>query len=251
MARGIPTRREITPADVARWPNIYGDHGYTTGEVERFLAKIDIRGAEECWPWVSAAKSRTPQRPEGYGCLTREARGQRVSWYAHRFSLDLATPPDPDRPCACHSCDNTICANPRHLFRGTHADNTADMDAKGRRVKPRAIPVEMAKWAVDQVAAGRTAKAVADELGVSDSTVANICSGRTFPELGLAGDRPLCERPRPVKFTAAACEDIARRRQLGVPLAELAAEYGTGVWVICRIARGKYSSRAAGLAVAP
>lgn len=34
--------------------------------------------------------------------------------------------------CACHRCDEPMCVRPSHLFRGTYAENMADMRAKGR-----------------------------------------------------------------------------------------------------------------------
>lgn len=40
--------------------------------------------------------------------------------------------PVPRGSFICHSCDNTRCVNPAHLFLGTARDNTADMIAKGR-----------------------------------------------------------------------------------------------------------------------
>ncbi len=43
-----------------------------------------------------------------------------------------------------HTCDNPPCINPLHLVRGTHAENMADMKAKGRAARdggrpPRAL----------------------------------------------------------------------------------------------------------------
>jgi hypothetical protein len=97
---------------------------------ERFWSKVDQRDPDECWEWTAGRTA------AGYGYLaTTRAAGP---IYAHRWSYEQHIGTIPEGRYVCHRCDNPPCVNPAHLFVGTHADNMADMKAKGRVRKPRA-----------------------------------------------------------------------------------------------------------------
>lgn len=93
---------------------------------DRFWAKVIKRGPDECWGWNGSTDG------HGYGQLRIDGR----AFKAHRFSYELHNGPIPDGLDCLHKCDNPPCANPRHLFLGTHRDNMNDMTAKGRRSNP-------------------------------------------------------------------------------------------------------------------
>lgn len=56
--------------------------------------------------------------------------GKRVR--ASRLVFTEKHGPIPEGLNVLHTCDNTLCINPDHLFLGTLSDNTQDMIAKGR-----------------------------------------------------------------------------------------------------------------------
>lgn len=92
----------------------YGDPNYpvrtVNDPVARFWAKVDKRGADECWPWGGV------HVPEGYGQLSI-GRTLRIS--AHRFSYELLVGPIPDGAEIDHvkarGCTRRDCVNPAHL----------------------------------------------------------------------------------------------------------------------------------------
>ena len=64
----------------------------------------------------------------GYGVLG----ASKTKIYIHRLMWSLFRGRITKNLCICHKCDNPPCINPDHLFIGTHKDNMADMNRKGR-----------------------------------------------------------------------------------------------------------------------
>ncbi len=97
--------------------------------MQKFWDKVDIRKEDDCWFW-KGAKS-TDKSGYQYGVLKingKFRRANRISFVlTHNLSFDII-----HKKVVCHSCDNTLCCNPKHLFLGTNLDNSQDMCEKNR-----------------------------------------------------------------------------------------------------------------------
>lgn len=112
--------------------------------LDRFLAiRCQVAaqyGADDCWIWPFS-------KSQKYGRLVLNGKPKT----AHKLSWELEYGAVQTGLFVCHTCDVPACFNPRHLYLGTPADNTADMHRRGRA--PHQKYPE--RWKELGVAAGR------------------------------------------------------------------------------------------------
>jgi len=151
---------------------------------DRFWSKVDIRGADECWPWIAAVS------PKRYGIFRMNGRMHP----AHRiaFILDGGVFTK-EKPFGCHRCNCASCVNPKHIYAGDAQDNANDMVACGHishASQNVGASNGMTKFADEDVLkiralrkAGLTNIEIAAMYKVSEACICNICRRKTWKHL--------------------------------------------------------------------
>lgn len=133
----------------------------------RFWANVRFGEVDECWEWADRVNVR------GYGRFWLDGK----EYYAHRVAYFLEFGPIPNGKGVLHSCDNTSCENPHHLFSGTQKENMHDMISKGRASFPPGSGV-LTKEDVLKIRErcfyGEAQVSVAKDFGIRQPTVSDI-----------------------------------------------------------------------------
>ena len=122
------------------------------------MAYVAAGDKDSCWLWTGAVKD------TGYGVIriaNRLVIATRAAWEVYH-----GEPPNANL-MVCHSCDNTLCVNPKHLWLGTAKQNAQDAMRKGRL---RSMNLREAQRLID---ARLPLRAAAKCLGVSHTALTN------------------------------------------------------------------------------
>jgi hypothetical protein len=130
-----------------------------------------------CWEWTGARSW------SGYGRFAVRSHSTWRVVQAHRFAYERRYGPIPAGLEVCHTCDNPPCVNPAHLFVASHAENMADMWAKGRGRPPRNLGVRNGNAALTPndvreiralAAAGETHRSLATAFAITHEHIGRI-----------------------------------------------------------------------------
>jgi hypothetical protein len=95
------------------------------------LERVEFDTNGGCWLWTGVVSA------GGYGISNRGA--------AHRLAYRTFVG-NPRDKLVCHTCDVRSCANPAHLWLGTHKDNSDDMMKKKRGAWEEKKPEHLSFW---------------------------------------------------------------------------------------------------------
>ena len=165
-------------------------HARWTHDPNQFWRHVDKGGPGGCWLWTRCRNER------GYGMFSHNGK---KNIRAHRFAWELRYGPTPSDKFCLHKCDVRHCVNPDHLYLGSAADNTRDMEMRDRQ-RYRGERNYQATLTDAQVLEIRRAykriserrsncRELAKRFGVKLGAVRDAAAGRTYRHLPMSGVR--------------------------------------------------------------
>jgi len=128
-----------------------------------------------CWEWQGS------MTVQGYGRMHIFDKSVKV----HRYSYELYKGSILHGKSVCHTCDNRKCVNPKHLFLGTPAENSADMVQKkrsliGEKNHKSKLTESDVRNIRNEYSEGVCRGDLSDRYGVSEVMIKNIVLGRNW-----------------------------------------------------------------------
>lgn len=205
----------------------------TRSSPESFWASFSVHPGTGCWEWTGPISA-----DSGYGAIYSAGilPGPATNILAHRVAWVLKFGPIPDGKLVRHRCDNPLCGNPDHLLLGTNTQNAED---KASRLRVWGTKLTFAR--VEDIrrryAGGETQYAIAKDLGIDQSTVSKIVTGkaRTIPS---DVEVPVHRKPR-VALTDVVLLEIQEAIRQGATHQSTADRYGVSRKTVERIANGR------------
>jgi hypothetical protein len=134
------------------------------GDEKRFMEKVRKK-RNGCWERKASVRGK-------YEMFS--VRGKGID--AHRWSYLHFNGEISEGMLVCHSCDNPLCVNPKHLFLGTHKDNMIDASNKGRLCKSRLTKRQVSNIRKSDLSICELSK----KYGVWDSTIRRIKNNKSW-----------------------------------------------------------------------
>jgi hypothetical protein len=150
---------------------------YEQKDIDRFWSYVIKGNDDDCWWWQGSIKYEHTDDARGWICIKKK------QIQAHRCSLAISL----GRHIAAglhalHTCDNTLCVNPKHLYEDTHGKNMLDKKERGRCPKtcPTKLNLEKAREIRKKHKAGVKVPDLSKEFKVTIGTVYHVLQNRTW-----------------------------------------------------------------------
>lgn len=125
-----------------------------------------------CWEWIKGKVGKKKQQYGGIWIAKKHRKASHISYELYKGEITSGM-------MVLHTCDNSVCVNPDHLYLGTHQQNMNDMNQRGRgnagKIRFRKYDKEICVKAVELRKDGKLFREIADILNIRESACKYIC----------------------------------------------------------------------------